>query len=81
MSKPQYRMTDHAVARYQERRRRHSLYIAADLYRARPVTKGQMRKLGRRPKAGQRLLVTPDRFAFVAIGAVIVTCFEIRAKV
>lgn len=80
MSKPQYRMTDHAVARYQERRRRHRLYIAADLYRARPVTKGQMRKIGKRPKAGQRLLVTPDRFAFVACGGVIVTCFQLRGK-
>ena len=50
MSKPlQYRITQHAAQRYQERRCRSQLYISADINQARPDTKGQLRKIGRWP--------------------------------
>lgn len=76
MSKAQqYRITQHATQRYRQRRGRQPLYITADICRARPVTKSRMRKLGRRTKAGQHMLITPDGFAFVAAGTVIITCF------
>ncbi|WP_346351021.1 hypothetical protein N2M06_13440 [Oceanimonas sp. AH20CE76] len=73
----QYRITKHAVQRYRQRRCRHPLYITADICRARPATKGRMRKAGKWPRRGQRLLLTQDGFAFVAAGAVIVTCFQL----
>lgn len=77
MAKP-YRITHHAVQRYTERRCRPSLFITADICRARPVTKGRMRKIGRRPRSGQHMLITADNFAFVAAGKVIITCFQLR---
>lgn len=78
MSKTQqYRITQHAAQRYRQRRCRHPLYMPADLSRARPATKGRLRKIGRWPRSGQRLLLTQDGFAFVAAGAVIVTCFQL----
>lgn len=73
----QYRITQHAVQRYQQRRCRHPLYMTADICRARPATKGRLRKAGRWPRSGQRLLITPDNFAFVTAGAVIITCFSL----
>lgn len=80
MTKPQqYRITQHAAQRYQERRCRPSLYIGADIRQARPATKGRLRKAGRWPRSGQRLLITPDNFAFVAAGAVIITCFSLSS--
>ena len=79
MNKPlQYRITQHAAERYQQRRCQQSFYITADICRARPVTKGRMRKIGRRPRSGQHMLITPDNFAFIAAGKVIITCFQIR---
>lgn len=77
MAKHDYRITQHAAERYRERRCRHPLFITADLSRARPATKGKLRKARRWPRAGQRLLITPDGFAFVAAGTVIVTCFPL----
>lgn len=75
-----YRITDHAAERYQERRRQPSLFMPTDICRARPVTKGRMRKIGRKTKSGQHMLLTPDNFAFVAAGKVIITCFQIRGR-
>ncbi|OXS14906.1 hypothetical protein CGX12_11850 [Zobellella denitrificans] len=73
-----YQITHHAAERYQERRCRHPLFMVADLSRARPATKARLRKAGKWPSTGQRLLLTPDGFAFVAAGPVIVTCYKLR---
>ncbi|MFP2768361.1 hypothetical protein [Oceanisphaera sp. KMM 10153] len=51
----QYRITQHAVQRYQQRRCRHPFHMTADIGRARPATKGRLRKVGRWPRSGQRL--------------------------
>lgn len=79
MSKPQhYRITQHAAQRYQERRCRHPLHLKTDIQQARLATKGRLRKVGRWPQSGQRLLINPDNFAFVAAGTVIITCFQLK---
>lgn len=72
-----YRITHHAAQRYTERRCQAPFYMVADIHRARPVTKNRMRKIRRKTKAGQHMLITPDNFAFVAAGQVIITCFQL----
>ncbi|MDO6525413.1 hypothetical protein Q4519_06920 [Motilimonas sp. 1_MG-2023] len=76
MAKPYY-ISNHAVRRYSERRCKPAFHIKADIRHARPVTKNRMRKLGKKTKSGRHMLVTPDNFAFVACGQVIVTCFQL----
>ncbi len=73
-------ISEHATQRYRERRQQLPCFILDDLKRARPLTKGQMRKLQlRRRHFFQYLKI--GTFLFVIVHKRLVTCYYINTKV
>lgn len=73
-------ISEHATHRYRERRQQLPCFILDDLKGARPLTKGQMRKLQLHRRHFFQYLKT-GTFLFVIVHKRMVTCYYINTKV